>query len=135
MENCCDTYLHYAPTGTKFRVVPTPFLKESPGPQLAPSHEGDYLQCPFCDLRFNEEEMGRGNTNDPEPKAGKDLCPDQVVTQPGVFAPVCAKLLMMVLYGARTLDVTYFVQFATSQNPFPSGLQTTMTNCTASSVT
>jgi len=100
-ENVCKTYLHYAPKGTAWSKAPTPFRKERDGPQNASAHEGEYLECPWCVSRFAESEFTRGHTSDPKRVTkGTPLCAP-IPLVPGHFAPVAAKLLMMVLYGAR----------------------------------
>ena len=45
------------------KVVPTPFIKETPGPAYAPSTEGEWLMCPFCAGCYSEKDFKRGNTN------------------------------------------------------------------------
>ena len=49
MKKCVDTYLEIAPKGTSLnKGAKTPLKKDTPGPQLRPCEDGNYLSCPFC---------------------------------------------------------------------------------------
>ena len=40
-RKCVETFQHLAGDDVKMKIVPTPFLKETPGPAYAPSTQGD----------------------------------------------------------------------------------------------
>ena len=48
---------------SKMNIVPTPFVKESPGPAFAPSKEGNWLQCPLCNGCCHEVDYAKGDTS------------------------------------------------------------------------
>ena len=110
MRKCVETFEAIKPKG-KFPLtkVASPFAKDTPGPQLRPYEDGPWMQCPFCKGRYSPHDFTHGHTKDPPSKADPgspmprdvDPTPDHI-KNPGALAPIASKMLMMVLYGARS---------------------------------
>ena len=108
MKKCVDTYLQVAPTGTKLvKSAKTPFRKETPGPHTRPYQDGDYLECPWCKGWYAEDSFTKGNTKNGVATTTKSTADDKPPVpdhelNPGRLAPIAPKILMMMLYGARS---------------------------------
>ena len=64
-RKCVETFQHLAGDGVQMKNVPTPFVRESPGPAYAPSQEGEWLMCPFCTGCYSPADFQKGNTSLP----------------------------------------------------------------------
>ena len=97
-----------APEGTRLvKAAKTPFRKETPGPHLRPSEDGDYLECPWCKGWYPEHSFAKGNNKHNVQTTTKARSSDALPTpdhelHPGRLAPIAPKILMMMLYGARS---------------------------------
>ena len=126
MQSCVQLYLDLAP-GTTLQKVATPFLPEDQheSPARAPAGSGPVEECPWCrhtfapdpypsisDLqkaRRSQQSSGSGGDAPTGSEATSSLGGDSSARAEeaggadvrGRLAPVAAKILMKVLYGAR----------------------------------
>ena len=56
-KQCLETFQHLAGPDTKLKKVPTPFIKEAPGPAVHPNRAGPWLECPFCCGRYHPDDF------------------------------------------------------------------------------
>ena len=123
MRSCVDLYLELAP-GATLRRVATPFLREDQrdAPARAPATNGPCEICTWCNHSFppspyaSLQEYERQRKLDQGPsgtssgraveqstgrRSGGDVSVDPEANDLGRLAPVAARILMKILYGAR----------------------------------
>ena len=108
LKSCIDLYQELAP-GVKLKKVSTPFLSEDHrnSPARGPAGTGPVEVCPWCECPHapnpwkNIDEYDKAMAKKRKALEAETSAQSENLVR-GRLAPVAARILMKILYGART---------------------------------